>query len=98
MNSGDAAAAVAARPCPALPGDPVHPAAATAITTPSKAHKIGLAAFLQASRPVLPCGTPPAEGIRLWRRSQNQFISSPSQWAWCGDSKRAVSYPRVRSA
>ena len=81
MNTGAGEAAVVARPCPVLPGEPVHPAAAPASTTPSPAYPIRLAAFLQASRPALPCGKPPAEGIRRWRlRSQNQFISSrPSQ-------------------
>ena len=43
-----------ARPCPALPGEPVHPAAATASTTPSPAHKTRPAAFLPATHPALP--------------------------------------------
>ena len=81
MNWEDEAAVVA-RPCPVPPGEPVHPAAAPASTTPSPAHKLRLAAFRQTSRPALPCGKPPAESTpRL--RSQNQFISSrPSQRSW----------------
>ncbi len=77
MNS-DEEAAVAAWPCPVLPGEPVHPAAATASTTPSPAYPIRRAAFLQASRPALSYVKPPAAVTRRWRRlpSQNQFISS----------------------
>ena len=81
MNSGDGEAAVAAWPCPVLPGEPVHPAAAPASTTPSQAYPIRRAAFLQAGCPALSWAKPPAEVTRRWRlRSQNQFISSaPSQ-------------------
>jgi len=81
---------MAARTCPVPPGEPGHPAAAPASTTPSPAHKIGLAALLPASRPVLPYDKPPpVEGICRWRRSQNQFISSrPLQWAWCDHCKQ----------
>ena len=79
MNTGDGEAAVAARPCPVLPGELVHPAAAPAITTLSKAYKIRLAALRLAGRPALSCDKPPAEVTRLWRRlrSQNQFMLFP---------------------
>ena len=50
----DEEAAVVAWPCPVLPGEPVHPAAAPASTTPSPAYPIRLAAFLQAGCPALP--------------------------------------------
>ena len=69
---------MAAWPCPVLPGEPVHPAAAAASTTPSQAYPIRRAAFPQAGRPALSWAKPPAEVTRRWRRlrSQNQFISS----------------------
>jgi hypothetical protein len=58
----------------ALPGEPVHPTAATASTTPSQAYPIRRADFLQASRPALSYVKPPAAVTRRWRRlrSQNQ--------------------------
>ena len=46
MNTGAGEAAAAARLCPVLPGEPVHPAATPASTTPSPTRKIGLAAFV----------------------------------------------------
>ena len=52
-NTGDGEASVAARPCPVLPGEPVHPDAAPVITTLSKAYKIRLAALLLAGCPVI---------------------------------------------
>jgi hypothetical protein len=77
MNTGDGEAAGAARPCPVLPGEPVHPAAAPAISTLSQAYKIRLAAFLLAGCAALSCGKPPAGATRRRRpRSQDQFISS----------------------
>jgi hypothetical protein len=82
---------VAARPCPVLPGEPVHPAAVPAITTLSKAYKIRLAALLLAGCPTPSCDKPPAAVTRLWRRlrSQNQFMPSPPlEWAWCDHSKQ----------
>jgi hypothetical protein len=90
-NTGDGEAPVAARPCPVLPGEPVHPAAAPAITTLSKAHKIRLAALLLAGRATQSYDKPPAALTRLWRRlrSQNQFMPSrPSKWAWWDHSKQ----------
>ena len=85
----DEEAAVAAWPCPVLPGEPVHPAAAAASTTPSQAYPIRRAAFLQAGRPALSWAKPPAEVTQRRRRNQNQFISArPSQWAWYGHSKQ----------
>ena len=45
-NTGDGEATVVARPCPLLPSEPVHPAAAPATTTLSQAHKIRLAVFV----------------------------------------------------
>ena len=50
MNTGAGEAAVMARPCPVPPGEPVHPATATASTTLSPAYKIRPTAV----RPVLP--------------------------------------------
>ena len=64
-NTGDGEAAVTARPCPVLPGEPVHPAAAPAITTLSKAYKIRLAALFLAGCPAPACGQPSAEVTRL---------------------------------
>ena len=90
-NTGDGEAAVAAGPGPVLPGELVHPAAAPAITTLSKAYKIRLAALLLAGRATPSCDKPPAEVTRLWRRlrSQNQFMPSrPSKWAWWNHSKQ----------
>ena len=71
----DEEAAVAAWPCPVLPGEPVHPDAAPASTTPSQAYPIRRAAFLQAGRPALSWAKPPAEVTRRRLRSQNQSIS-----------------------
>ena len=79
MNTGDGdgEGAGAARPCPVLPGEPTHPAAAPAITTLSQAHKIRPAAFPRAGCHALPCGKLPAGATRRRRpRSQDQFISS----------------------
>src|ERR1700691_2856949 len=68
-------------PCPVLPGEPVHPAAAPAITTLTKADKIRLDAFLLAGCPALSCDVAPAEVTRRLR-SQNQFMPSrPSERA-----------------
>ena len=79
MNTGDGKAAVVARACSLLPGEPVHPAAAAASTTLSPAYPIGRAAFLQAVRPALSYVKPSAEVTRRWRplRSQNQFMFFP---------------------
>jgi hypothetical protein len=71
----DGEPAVAAGTGPVLPGDPVHPAAAPASTTPRHAYQIGLTAFAQASRLALPCGKPPAGATRRLR-SQIQFVCS----------------------
>ena len=60
-NTGDGEAAVAARPGPVLPGEPVHPAAAPAITTLSQPHKTRPDAFLLAGRPALSGEKPPAK-------------------------------------
>ena len=91
MNTGDGEAAVAARPGPVLPGEPVHPDAAPAITTLSQAYQIRLAAFLLAGCPALSCGKPPAEltrrgGVHGARTSS--CLPRPSKWAWYDHSKQ----------
>ncbi|HTT50219.1 MAG TPA: hypothetical protein VMH35_02295 [Streptosporangiaceae bacterium] len=50
-NTGDDEAAVVAWLCPALPGEPVHPAAAPAMTTLSEANKTRWATVLPPRQP-----------------------------------------------
>jgi hypothetical protein len=60
-NTDGSAAAAVGRGSPLRPGEPEHPAATTAITTPNKAHKTRPAAARLAGCPALARALPPGE-------------------------------------
>jgi hypothetical protein len=77
-NNDAGNAAAAPPPGPVLPGDPLHPAAAPAITTLGPAPRTRRAAIRPGRRLALPGGNPPVEVTRRLRspRRQNEFISA----------------------